>query len=48
MLVAQGKLEEAKAAYKLALEKTEVANPAREFIQVKLDALGGASAKAAA
>ena len=47
ILVAQTKIEEARAAYKLALEKTDEKNPARQLIQLKLDAIGGA-AKAAA
>ncbi len=42
ILVAQNKLEEARAAYRLALERTEQKNPARQLIQLKLDALGGA------
>lgn len=48
LLVAQSKIDEARAAYKLALEKTDEKNPGRQLIQLKLDALGGASAKAAA
>ncbi len=48
ILAAQGKAEEARNAYKLALEKTEEANPARQLIQLKMDAIGGAPAKAAA
>lgn len=47
ILVAQTKIDEARAAYKLALEKTDEKNPARQLIQIKLDAIGGA-AKAAA
>lgn len=47
ILVAQAKIDEARAAYKLALEKTDEKNPARQLIQLKLDAIGGA-AKAAA
>jgi predicted negative regulator of RcsB-dependent stress response len=46
ILTAQNKLEEARAAYRLALEHTEQKNPARQLIQIKLDALGG-PAKAA-
>lgn len=46
LLVAQNKTDEARKAYQTALEKTEVKNPARQLIQLKLDALGG-SAKAA-
>ena len=48
ILVAQNKIEEARAAYKLALEKTAQKNPVRQFIQIKLDAIGGESSKAAA
>jgi predicted negative regulator of RcsB-dependent stress response len=48
ILVAQSKLEDARAAYKLALDKTDEKNPARQLIQLKLDAIGGAVAKAAA
>jgi predicted negative regulator of RcsB-dependent stress response len=48
ILVAQNKLDEARAAYKLALEKTEEKNPGRQLIQLKLDAIGGEPAKAAA
>jgi predicted negative regulator of RcsB-dependent stress response len=42
VLVAQGKRDEAKAAYKLALEKLDPATDLRSSIQLKLDALGGA------
>jgi predicted negative regulator of RcsB-dependent stress response len=48
ILVAQNKLEEARAAYQTALEKTEQKSPGRQLIQLKLDAIGGAPAKAAA
>ena len=48
ILVAQNKLEEARAAYQTALEKTDAKNPARQLIQIKLDAIGGAPAKKAA
>ena len=48
ILVAQSKIEDARAAYKLALDKTDEKNPARQLIQLKLDALGGAQAKSAA
>lgn len=47
ILLAQNKTQEARDAYKLALEKTDEKNPGRQLIQLKLDALGGA-AKAAA
>ncbi len=46
LLFALGKVDEARAAYQSALDKTEVKNPARQLIQLKLDALGGASVKA--
>jgi predicted negative regulator of RcsB-dependent stress response len=46
LLFAQNKIEDARAAYQLALEKTEVKNPARQLIQLKLDALGGSSTQA--
>lgn len=48
VLVAQNKLEEARVAYQAALDKIDQKNPGRQLIQLKLDALGGASAKAAA
>ncbi|MFN0314872.1 MAG: YfgM family protein [Burkholderiales bacterium] len=41
VLVAQGKREEARSAYKLALEKSPADNAYRPVIQVKLDDLGG-------
>lgn len=46
ILVAQNKLEEARTAYRTALEKTDEKSPGRQLIQIKLDAIGGA-AKAA-
>jgi predicted negative regulator of RcsB-dependent stress response len=48
ILVAQDKRDDARAAYQLALEKTDERNPGRQLIQLKLDAIGGAPAKAAA
>ena len=48
ILVAQSKTDDARAAYKTALEKTDEKNPARQLIQLKLDALGGEQAKGAA
>ncbi len=48
ILVAQEKIEAARDAYKLALDKTDNKNPAYQLIQLKLDAIGGASTKAAA
>lgn len=48
ILVAQGKRDEARTAYQLALDKTDERNPGRQLIQLKLDAIGGAAAKVAA
>jgi predicted negative regulator of RcsB-dependent stress response len=48
ILVAQDKRDEARTAYQLALDKTDERNPGRQLIQLKLDAIGGAPAKAAA
>jgi predicted negative regulator of RcsB-dependent stress response len=48
ILVAQNKKEDARAAYQTALEKTDPKNPGRQLIELKLDAIGGAPAKAAA
>ncbi|HET7159397.1 MAG TPA: tetratricopeptide repeat protein [Burkholderiales bacterium] len=42
VLTAQGKLAEARAAYQLALEKSEATSSYRRIIEVKLDALGEA------
>jgi predicted negative regulator of RcsB-dependent stress response len=42
VLNAQGKTEEARAAYKQAFEKTDPRSVYRNLIQMKLDALGGA------
>ncbi len=46
LLFALNKIDEARSAYQAALEKTEAKNPARQLIQLKLDALGGAPGKA--
>ena len=46
LLFAQNKTDEARKAFQTALDKTEIKNPARQLIQLKLDALGG-SLKAA-
>lgn len=46
VLVAQQKKDDARAAYRQALEKSDPKNPARQLIQLKLDALGGDAAKA--
>ena len=42
VLSAQGKTEEARAAYQQAFEKTDAKSPYHNLIQIKLDALGGA------
>jgi len=43
VLVAQGKKEEARSAYKAALEKADPKDASlREWVQLRLDALGGA------
>lgn len=42
VLNAQGKSEEARAAYQLAFTKTDIKSAYRNLIQMKLDALGGA------
>ena len=48
LLVAQNKIAEARVSYQTALDKTDQKNPGRQLIQAKLDAIGGATAKAAA
>lgn len=48
ILVAQNKLEEARTAYRTALEKMDEKNPGRQLLQLKLDAIGGAGTKSAA
>jgi predicted negative regulator of RcsB-dependent stress response len=40
VLVAQGKTDEARAAYKLSLEKSAATSSYRNLVQIKLDALG--------
>ena len=45
LYVGLNKLDDARAAYQTALEKTEVKNPARSLIQLKLDAVGGSQSK---
>ena len=40
VLVAQGKTDEARAAYKLSLEKSAATSCYRNLAQIKLDALG--------
>lgn len=39
-LLAAGKRAEARAAYQIALEKSDAASPTRQIVQLKLDALG--------
>jgi len=43
ILVAQNKIEDARTAYKLAIDKGTDKNPDHQFIQLKLDAIGGSS-----
>jgi len=47
VLSAQGKEVEARAAYQIAFDKTDVKSTYRQLIQMKLDDLGGAQAAAA-
>ena len=42
IMLAQGRLDEARAAYKLAIEKAEGRNPVKGIAETKLNALGGA------
>ena len=42
VMLAQGRLDEARAAYKLAIEKAEPRNPVKNIAETKLQALGGA------
>lgn len=42
VLLAQGKRAEARAAYQIALDKSDAASPLRQIIQLKLDAVGEA------
>jgi predicted negative regulator of RcsB-dependent stress response len=46
ILVAQNKMDEARAAYQQALEKTDAKSPGRQLIQLKLEAAGGSAPKA--
>ena len=41
VLTAQGKVDEARKAYSVALEKTDLKSPFRKYIQIKQDSLGG-------
>jgi predicted negative regulator of RcsB-dependent stress response len=42
IMLAQGRLDEARAAYKLAVEKAGPRNPVKNLAETKLNALGGA------
>lgn len=42
VLLTQGKRQEARAAYQVALDKSDAASPLRQIIQLKLDAVGDA------
>jgi predicted negative regulator of RcsB-dependent stress response len=48
VLVAAGRAADARSAYQAALAKLDAKSPYRNYVQVKLDALGGASVPAAA
>lgn len=45
ILVAQNKIVDARTAYQAALDKMDQKNPGRQLIQLKLDAIGGTTAK---
>ena len=42
IMLAQGRMDEARAAYKAAAEKAEARNPVKQIAETKLNALGGA------
>jgi predicted negative regulator of RcsB-dependent stress response len=42
VMLAQGRMDEARASYKAAVEKADARNPVKNIAQTKLDALGGA------
>ena len=42
IMLAQGRLDEARAAYKLAIDKASPRNPVKNIAETKLNALGGA------
>ena len=42
VMLAQGRMDEARAAYRLAIEKADARNPVRGIAETKLNALGGA------
>ena len=46
ILVAQNKVPEARVAYQAALDAADKSSPGRQIIQLKLDAIGGASTPA--
>ena len=48
ILVAQNKIDEARAAFQLAIDKSTDKSPIRQLIQLKLDAIGGAPTPAPA
>jgi predicted negative regulator of RcsB-dependent stress response len=41
IMLAQGRLDEARAAYKLAAEKADPRSPVKSVVDTKLNALGG-------
>lgn len=47
ILVAQNKINEARSAYQLALDKMGSKDPSRQLLQLKLDAIGGTNNKVA-
>ena len=42
VMLAQGRIDEARAAYKLAIDKADARNPVKQLAETKLNALGGA------
>jgi predicted negative regulator of RcsB-dependent stress response len=42
IMLSQGRLDEARAAYKLAIDKADMRNPVKSIAETKLNALGGA------
>ena len=42
VMLAQGRLDEARASYKLAMDKADARNPVKNIAETKLNALGGA------
>ena len=41
VMLAQGRIDEARASYKAAVDGTDQRNPVRQIAQTKLEALGG-------